>query len=83
VNNPQRWYSVEQGGQRYEVKAASRGAAVRYLKAVLREPRPYEPGYCIRTAPPLNPNPPTRSEHSLEGTAVNGPMPVGERESFR
>jgi hypothetical protein len=29
------------------------------------------------------PNPPTRSEHSLEGTAVNGPMPVGERESFR
>jgi hypothetical protein len=27
--------------------------------------------------------PPTRSEHSLEGTAVNGPMPMGERESSR
>jgi hypothetical protein len=31
----------------------------------------------------LTPNPPTRSEHSLEGTAVNGPMPVGEEASSR
>lgn len=47
-----RWYVLEWGGGRYEVLAAGREAAIYYLRKVLAEPRPYEPGHAIRVLEP-------------------------------